>query len=198
MFTQYIQKPRLNKVAIDRVLCIPDGGTAVLSGWKHVCENRTECATPVLSKIPYLNRLFTNVGYERVTERLLVMVTPRIIVSAEEEKGAFEEDEEMCWPFGKEPVPSPASDCCKDKGTVEVQSRGSLQIGVGVSSDAGITGSIILKTNFPTCEVAELLEKYHQACTEGRRAEATELAVRALALDPACFHKAACGGKGEK
>jgi hypothetical protein len=224
LFTQYIQKPKLNKVAIERTLCIPAGGTAVLSGWKHIRENRTECATPVLSKVPYVNRLFKNVGYERVTEHLLVMVTPRIIISAEEEKGAFEEEEEMCWPFGKEPVPCPAPSCCKDTAcpdgtgkptvrvmdperpngfrdiliTVQEQNTGTVQIGTGTTSGAGFTGNLQLKATFTTCEVAELLEKYHKACTEGRRAEAAELAVKALALDPACFHKAACGGKGEK
>jgi general secretion pathway protein D len=188
MFTQYIQKPRLNKIAIDRTLCIPDGGTAVLSGWKHTRENRTECGTPVLSKIPYVNRLFKNVGCERVTEHLLVLVTPRIIVSAEEEKGLFEEEEEMCWPFGKESAPCPTPDCCKEKGGIEAQSTGCAMIPLG---DPMLVKPV-------TCEVAELLEKYHKACLEGRRAEATELAVRALALDPTCFHKAVCGSKGEK
>jgi general secretion pathway protein D len=37
--------------------------------------------------------------------------------------------------------------------------------------------------------VAELLKDYYKACTDGRRAEATELAVQALALDPMCFGK---------
>jgi hypothetical protein len=38
-------------------------------------------------------------------------------------------------------------------------------------------------------KVAELLKKYYKACADGRRAEATELAVQALALDPMCFGK---------
>lgn len=37
--------------------------------------------------------------------------------------------------------------------------------------------------------LARLLEAYHQACAEGRLTEATQLAVQALALDPACFSK---------
>jgi hypothetical protein len=38
-------------------------------------------------------------------------------------------------------------------------------------------------------KVAEVLKKYYKACADGRRAEATELAVQALALDPMCFGK---------
>jgi hypothetical protein len=199
VFTQFIQQPCLNSLNLKTSIELPAGRSAVLSGWKRTKERLQDDTPPVVKDIPFLNEAFKSTKFVRETECVLMMVTPRIIISAEEEKGAFEEEEEMCWPFGKEePVPCPASDCCKEKGAIEVQSKGSLQIGVGVSSDLGVTGSIILKANFPTCEVAELLEKYHKACIEGRRAEATELAVRALALDPTCFHKATCGGKGEK
>ena len=38
-----------------------------------------------MSKLPYINRLFKNVGYGRETESLLMMVTPRIIINEEEE-----------------------------------------------------------------------------------------------------------------
>jgi hypothetical protein len=39
-------------------------------------------------------------------------------------------------------------------------------------------------------EVSDYLGQYWQACAEGRFAEATQWAVQALALDPACFSKA--------
>ena len=39
-------------------------------------------------------------------------------------------------------------------------------------------------------KVQNYMEKYWQACAEGRLAEATQWAVQALALDPACFSKA--------
>jgi general secretion pathway protein D len=48
-------------------------------------EGRNEFGPPVLSKIPYINRLFKNVGYGREAESLLIMVTPRIIIQEEEE-----------------------------------------------------------------------------------------------------------------
>jgi type II secretory pathway component GspD/PulD (secretin) len=42
-------------------------------------------------------------------------------------------------------------------------------------------------------DVADLLRRYEAACAAGRAEEATALAVRALALDPACFSSSAKG-----
>ena len=39
----------------------------------------------MLSKMPYINRLFKNVGIGRETQSLMMMVTPRIIIQEEEE-----------------------------------------------------------------------------------------------------------------
>ena len=41
---------------------------------------------PILSKVPYINRLFKNVGIGRETQSLMMMVTPRIIIQEEEEE----------------------------------------------------------------------------------------------------------------
>jgi type II secretory pathway component GspD/PulD (secretin) len=84
-FTQYIQLPKFTKVAVHKMLSIPDGGTAVLSGWKTVHDVRDAYGPPILSRIPYVNRLFKNVGYGPQTEYHLVLVTPKVIVNEEEE-----------------------------------------------------------------------------------------------------------------
>jgi type II secretory pathway component GspD/PulD (secretin) len=83
--TQFIQKPTFTTLTADKVLCLPDGGTAVLNLGKRERVVRSEYGPPVLSDIPYVNRLFKNVGYSRESERVLFMVTPRIVVSEEEE-----------------------------------------------------------------------------------------------------------------
>jgi type II secretory pathway component GspD/PulD (secretin) len=85
VFTQFIQQPQINRVAINTTLAVPDGGTVLLGGIKQLTETRTEHGTPVLSKVPYVNCLFKNVGYGRETRNVVVMVTPRIIVQEEEE-----------------------------------------------------------------------------------------------------------------
>jgi len=58
----------------------------LMGGLKRLSEGRNEFGPPILSKIPYLNRLFRNTGYGRSAESLLIMVTPRIIIQAEEEE----------------------------------------------------------------------------------------------------------------
>ena len=64
---------------------VPDGGTVLLGGIKRLSEGRNERGIPMLSKIPYVNRLFRNVGIGRVSQSLMMMVTPRIIIQEEEE-----------------------------------------------------------------------------------------------------------------
>jgi len=85
-FTQFIQQPQVATVQIQTTVSIPDGGTVILGGLKTLSEGRNEFGPPVLSKLPYINRLFKNVGYGREAQSLLLMVTPRIIINAEEEE----------------------------------------------------------------------------------------------------------------
>ncbi|MSR30090.1 MAG: hypothetical protein EXR99_01165 [Gemmataceae bacterium] len=84
-FTQYIQQPNINTIQVQTTVSVPDGGTVLMGGIKRLSESRSEYGPPILSKIPYLNRLFKNVGYGREAESLLIMVTPRIIIQEEEE-----------------------------------------------------------------------------------------------------------------
>jgi type II secretory pathway component GspD/PulD (secretin)/tetratricopeptide (TPR) repeat protein len=85
-FTQFIQQPQVATVQIQTTVSIPDGGTVILGGMKTLSEGRNEFGPPVLSKLPYVNRLFKNVGYGREAQSLLLMVTPRIIINSEEEE----------------------------------------------------------------------------------------------------------------
>ena len=59
--------------------------TVLLGGLKRLSEGRNEFGPPILSKIPYVNRLFKNVGFGREATSLMMMVTPRIIINEEEE-----------------------------------------------------------------------------------------------------------------
>jgi hypothetical protein len=87
--THYIQHPRINKWNVKRALAIPDGHTAMLTGFKgsmNQVEGKNKYGPPILSDIPVLGDLFCTVGYCRETHHLLVLVTPRIHVKAEEEE----------------------------------------------------------------------------------------------------------------
>jgi type II secretory pathway component GspD/PulD (secretin) len=79
--TFYLQQPTFATLAIENTVNLPDGNTVVFAG-KKVVETRNETGTPVLSRIPYVNRLVRNVGYAQESGALLVMVTPRILPSA--------------------------------------------------------------------------------------------------------------------
>ena len=79
-FTQFIQQPQFSSVTIQTTVAVPDGGTVIMGGLKTLSEGRNEFGPPVLSKLPYVNRLFKNVGYGRETETVFLMVTPRVIV----------------------------------------------------------------------------------------------------------------------
>lgn len=84
-FTQFLQQPAFTSIDVQTTVSVPDGGTVLLGGLKAMSEGREEFGPPVLSQIPYLNRLFKNVGVGRDTRHIMIMVTPRIIISSEEE-----------------------------------------------------------------------------------------------------------------
>ncbi|MBM3982795.1 MAG: hypothetical protein FJ304_21495 [Planctomycetes bacterium] len=84
-FTQFLQQPAFTSLNIQSSVVCPDGGTVILGGLKTMRESRNEFGPPFLSKIPYLNRLFKNVGVGREGRHVMVMVTPRIIINSEEE-----------------------------------------------------------------------------------------------------------------
>jgi type II secretory pathway component GspD/PulD (secretin) len=85
-FTQFIQQPKFSFLNVQTTVSVPDGGTVLMGGLKTLSEGRNEFGPPVLSKIPYVNRLFKNVGYGREAQSMLIMVTPRIIINSEEEE----------------------------------------------------------------------------------------------------------------
>ena len=90
-----IQQPVVSSFQVSTTVNVPDGGTVMLGGIKRLSEGRTEGGVPILDKIPYLKRLFTNASVGRETTSLMMMVTPRIVIKDEEEKfltGMTEDD----------------------------------------------------------------------------------------------------------
>jgi general secretion pathway protein D len=81
-----VQLPSFQQVSVVTTVSVPDGGTVLLGGIKRLSEGRNEFGVPLLSKIPYINRLFKNVSIGRETDSLMMMVTPRIIIQEEEEQ----------------------------------------------------------------------------------------------------------------
>jgi general secretion pathway protein D len=83
-----VQLPTFAFTTVTTTVSVPDGGTVLLGGIKRLSEGRTERGVPILDKLPYISRLFKNVGIGRTTQSLMMMVTPRIIIQEEEEERA--------------------------------------------------------------------------------------------------------------
>jgi general secretion pathway protein D len=80
-----VQLPTFAFTTVTTTVSVPDGGTVLLGGIKRLREGRTERGIPILSKVPWVSRLFKNVGIGREAQSLMMMVTPRIIIQEEEE-----------------------------------------------------------------------------------------------------------------
>jgi general secretion pathway protein D len=81
-----VQLPTFQVITVNTTVSVPDGGTVLLGGVKRLSEGRSEFGVPLLSKVPYVDRLFRNVGIGRQTDSLMMMVTPHIIIQEEEEE----------------------------------------------------------------------------------------------------------------
>lgn len=81
-----VQLPTFSFTTVSTTVSVPDGGTVLLGGIKRLREGRNERGVPMLAKLPYVSRLFKNVGIGRDTQSLMLMVTPRIIIQEEEEQ----------------------------------------------------------------------------------------------------------------
>ena len=81
-----IQQPVVSSFSVSTTVQVPDGGTVLMGGIKRLSEGRSEAGVPILSKIPYIKRLFSNTSIGRETTSLMMMVTPRIVIQEEEER----------------------------------------------------------------------------------------------------------------
>jgi general secretion pathway protein D len=81
-----VQLPTFALTTVTTTVSVPDGGTILLGGIKRLREGRVERGVPILNKLPYISRLFKNVGIGREAQSLMMMVTPRIIIQEEEEQ----------------------------------------------------------------------------------------------------------------
>jgi len=68
---------------------VPDRGTILLGGQRITTEVEIESGVPVLSKLPIINRFFTNRSEIRQDSTLLILMKPTIIIQNEEEEKAF-------------------------------------------------------------------------------------------------------------
>jgi type II secretory pathway component GspD/PulD (secretin) len=88
-FEGVIQLPELQGTQINTTVSVPDKGTILLGGQRTVEEIEVEAGVPVLSKVPWLNRFFTNRATEKEEVTTLLLIRPEIIIQSEEEDRLF-------------------------------------------------------------------------------------------------------------
>lgn len=87
--TGAIEAPQLELTQLETTVSVPDQGTLMLGGQRLVGEIEMESGVPVLSKIPLINRLFTNRTKVKDERTLLILIKPTIIIQQEEENQLF-------------------------------------------------------------------------------------------------------------
>ncbi|MEM9294928.1 MAG: hypothetical protein AAGA57_03925 [Planctomycetota bacterium] len=84
-----LQLPEFDITLASATVSVPDRGTLLLGGQRLVTENEVMAGVPVLSKIPVINRLFTNSSTVREEQTLLILIKPTIIIQTEQEEEIF-------------------------------------------------------------------------------------------------------------
>ncbi len=84
-----VQLPIVTVTAVQTTATVPDQGTILLGGQRIVNELEVESGVPVLSKIPILNRFFSNRVDVRQEQTLLILLKPTILIQNEEEERNF-------------------------------------------------------------------------------------------------------------
>ena len=87
--TTLIEFPTVSTTDIQTTVSVPDKGTLLLGGQRIIGEVEIEAGVPVLSKIPIINRIFTNRSFAKDERTLLILVKPTIIIQNEEEQNLF-------------------------------------------------------------------------------------------------------------
>ena len=84
-----IQIPVVDVTQVNTGVTIPDKGTILLGGQRLTNELEIESGVPVLSKLPIINRFFTNRSEMRDEQTLLILMKPTIIIQNEREEAEF-------------------------------------------------------------------------------------------------------------
>ena len=81
----YTQLPVMDLTSISTQVSVPDGGALLIGGLKRKGETRSEVGVPLLDKIPYVKRFFTNKSLISDKHVLVILLRPSIIDLKEEQ-----------------------------------------------------------------------------------------------------------------
>ncbi len=87
--TYDVQTPDQESSSMMTRVSVPDRGTLLLGGQRITAEVEIEAGVPILSKIPFIGRLFRNRSKVKDSKILLILVKPVIILQEETEAEAI-------------------------------------------------------------------------------------------------------------
>lgn len=87
--SQFIELPEQTVTNVQTTVTVPDEGTVLLGGQRLVDELEIETGVPILSKIPIINRFFTNRIESKTESTLLILLKPTILIQSEQEEKNF-------------------------------------------------------------------------------------------------------------
>ncbi|MCA9300642.1 MAG: hypothetical protein KDA28_16350, partial [Phycisphaerales bacterium] len=82
----FIQLPITTVTRVQTTVNVPDQGTILLGGQRLMSETEVESGVPVLSKIPILNRFFSNRIESKEEQTLLILLKPTVLIQNEQEE----------------------------------------------------------------------------------------------------------------
>jgi general secretion pathway protein D len=82
----FIQLPKVTVTRVRTTVTVPDQGTILMGGQRLITEYEVETGVPILSKLPILNRFFTNRIESKEEQTLLILMKPTILIQNEEEE----------------------------------------------------------------------------------------------------------------
>ncbi len=87
--TADLELPELEVTQVKTTVHVPDRGTLLLGGQRLVADVEVRAGVPVLSKIPIINRFFTNETEIKDERTLLILIKPTIIIQEEMEEELY-------------------------------------------------------------------------------------------------------------
>jgi type II secretory pathway component GspD/PulD (secretin) len=85
----FIQLPVITVTRVQTTVTVPDQGTILLGGQRLVNQREVESGVPILSKIPVINRLFSNRITFNEEQTLLILIKPTVLMQQEQEERNF-------------------------------------------------------------------------------------------------------------
>jgi type II secretory pathway component GspD/PulD (secretin) len=88
-FNATIQLPEIQVQSIRTTVSVPDKGTILMGGQRRFAEVEIESGVPILSKIPIVNRFFTNRVDSEEELTVVMLMRPEIVIQSENEDLLF-------------------------------------------------------------------------------------------------------------